>query len=72
MAGATRQAPRCVLEVTSARARSRGALHRYAAARGIAVPEEARARILACRDDAQLNAWIQRAAVAHALAEVLG
>jgi len=42
------------------------------AARGIAVPEEARARILACRDVAQLDAWIQRAAIAHALAEVLG
>jgi hypothetical protein len=30
-------------------------------ARGVRVPDEARARILACSDGAQLDAWIRKA-----------
>jgi Uma2 family endonuclease len=42
------------------------------AARGIDVPEGVRARITACRDGVQVEAWMQRARVAHRLADVLG
>ena len=40
-------------------------------ARGIAVPEVARARILAEKDMKQLNRWLERAAVALSIAEVI-
>jgi Uma2 family endonuclease len=40
-------------------------------ARGIAVPEAERARILSCRDLAQLDAWLQRAASAGSFSDVL-
>lgn len=33
-------------------------------ARGVAVPEEARVRIAECRDRAQLEVWVRRAATA--------
>jgi predicted transposase/invertase (TIGR01784 family) len=41
-------------------------------ARGIAVPEDARVRIMACQDIAQLETWLRRAATAAAVDEVLG
>jgi hypothetical protein len=41
-------------------------------ARGIAVPEDIRARILACSDLALLDSWLVRAATANALSEVVG
>jgi hypothetical protein len=41
------------------------------AARGIAVPEDARERILAQKDPACLTRWLQKAATAPSLAEVL-
>ena len=40
-------------------------------ARGIAVPEEARARILAQKDPERLERWLRRAVTAPSLAEVL-
>ena len=40
-------------------------------ARGIAVPEAARERILAQRDPERLERWLERAAVAPSIAEVL-
>ena len=39
--------------------------------RGIAVPEAARARILAQKDPERLERWVERAAVAASVAEVL-
>ena len=47
-----------------------GALLAVLAARGIPVPDEARARIEACNDAATLDRWISRAATAAALADV--
>jgi Uma2 family endonuclease len=41
-------------------------------ARGIAVPEELRSRILAGADPSTLDRWLARAAVAHLAADVLG
>lgn len=41
-------------------------------ARGIALPEPERARILACRDARQLDDWLRRAASASHLADVFG
>ena len=41
------------------------------AARGIDVPEKARARILACADLAQLDAWLARAATASSASDVV-
>ncbi|GAB2865355.1 hypothetical protein GCM10027176_78920 [Actinoallomurus bryophytorum] len=46
------------------------AVLRVLAARGIEVPEEARARISACADLRQLNAWLDRAVVATSVAEL--
>lgn len=43
---------------------------RVLAARGIEVPEEARARISACADLRQLDAWLDRASVATSVAEL--
>lgn len=40
-------------------------------ARGVAVPEPERARILACRELPQLDVWLRRAASANALSDVL-
>lgn len=40
-------------------------------ARGVDVPEEARARILGCTDLDQLDAWIRRAASADSIKDVL-
>jgi hypothetical protein len=39
--------------------------------RGIAVPEAARERILAQKDPARVERWLERAIVAASLAEVL-
>lgn len=39
--------------------------------RGIAVPDEARARILACRDGAEADVWLDRAFTATTVEEVL-
>jgi len=47
------------------------AILKVLAARGVAVGDEARARILACRDLDTLNRWISRAAVAQSIDEVL-
>ena len=41
-------------------------------ARGIAVPDAARERILAQRDLEQLERWLEKAAVASSIGEVLG
>lgn len=41
-------------------------------ARGIAVPDAARERILAQKDTERLERWLERAAVATSLAEVWG
>jgi hypothetical protein len=41
-------------------------------ARGIAVSDAARARILAQQDLDQLTRWLEKAAVASSLAEVIG
>jgi Uma2 family endonuclease len=41
-------------------------------ARGVAVPEAERARILACRDLPQIDAWLRRAASANAITDVFG
>ena len=46
------------------------AVLRVLAARGIEVPEEARARISACADLRQLDAWLDRASVATSVAEL--
>jgi Uma2 family endonuclease len=40
-------------------------------ARGVAVPEAERARIVACRDLPRIDAWLRRAASANALSDVL-
>jgi hypothetical protein len=42
------------------------------AARGVTLPEEARARIAACRDASLLERWLARAAVAGSVEDVLG
>jgi membrane protein involved in colicin uptake len=39
--------------------------------RGVAVPDAARARILAERDEGRLERWLEKAAVAGSIAEVL-
>ena len=39
--------------------------------RGLAVPDEVRERILAQREPARLERWLERAAVASSIAEVL-
>jgi hypothetical protein len=39
--------------------------------RGIAVPDAARERILAQKDQVQLKRWLERAAVASAIGEVI-
>jgi predicted transposase/invertase (TIGR01784 family) len=41
-------------------------------ARGVVVPDDARARIMTCRDIVQLETWLRRAATAAALHEVVG
>jgi hypothetical protein len=41
-------------------------------AKSIAIPEQHRARILACHDLAQLETWLRRAAVAESIADVFG
>jgi predicted transposase YdaD len=46
------------------------AVLRVLAARRIEVPEEARARISACTDLRQLDAWLDRAVVATSVAEL--
>jgi hypothetical protein len=46
------------------------AVLRVLAARRIEVPEEARARISACADLRQLEAWLDRASVATSVAEL--
>lgn len=48
------------------------ALLRILERRGIAVPDEARDRILACTDTALLDTWIDRAVAASSVEEVLG
>lgn len=48
------------------------ALLRVLAARGIAVPEELRARVLATMDVAEIDGWLERAAKAETLAAVFG
>ncbi len=45
---------------------------RFLEARGIAVDEASRQRILACTDQATLDQWLKRAVVATTAAEVLG
>jgi hypothetical protein len=40
-------------------------------ARGIEVPEDARARILACTDLAQIDAWVERAATVPSIEGLL-
>jgi hypothetical protein len=40
-------------------------------ARGIEVPEEARAQITGCTDADQLKVWVQRAATAESIEDVL-
>lgn len=40
------------------------------AARGIEVPEEAKARILACTDPEQLETWGRRAVTADAVGDI--
>ena len=40
-------------------------------ARGIAVPESARERIVGCSDLAQLDQWLTRAVTARSVAEVV-
>jgi len=40
-------------------------------ARNIPVPDDARARIVACTDIDQLDAWIRQAAIAEKLDDVL-
>lgn len=42
------------------------------AARGVAVPADARARISACRDRSQLEEWTRRAARAESIGDVIG
>jgi hypothetical protein len=42
------------------------------AARGIHVTDDLRATIMACTDAAQLDVWIQRAATANTIEDVLG
>lgn len=48
------------------------AIVRVLEARGIALDEAVRQRILACGDQARLDQWIRRAAVATTAAEVVG
>lgn len=40
--------------------------------RGIEVPSDVQARILACRDLALLDGWLERAIEAKSLADVMG
>jgi hypothetical protein len=40
--------------------------------RGAVVPDDARARIMACRDIVQLETWLRRAATAAAVDEIFG
>ncbi len=47
------------------------ALLQILAARGLEVPDDARARVLACLDLAQLDAWLARALTARSVAEVI-
>lgn len=47
-------------------------LLRVFAARGFAVPDDVRERVTSCTDVAQLEAWVDRAAVATDLKDVLG
>jgi hypothetical protein len=47
------------------------AILKFLAARGVAVPEDARAMILGCEDGAQLDTWLVRAATATTVDEVL-
>ncbi|MEZ4298325.1 MAG: Uma2 family endonuclease [Polyangiaceae bacterium] len=42
------------------------------AARGVTIPDEQRARILRCREPAQLDEWLRRAASARSAGDVLG
>ena len=46
------------------------AVLRVLAARGIEVPEDVRARICACTDTRQLDAWLDRAASADAITDL--
>jgi hypothetical protein len=48
------------------------ALLGFLRARGLAVTDEQHARILACTDAALLDRWIERAAVASSVDDVLG
>ncbi len=57
--------------VGEARGRSRAVLA-VLDARGIAVPDEARARVCACRDLDQLDSWVRRAATADSVDELFG
>jgi hypothetical protein len=50
----------------------RQALLTLLGARGFTVPEEVRARVLACADPADLTRWIARAATATTLQDVFG
>jgi hypothetical protein len=57
-----------------ARGEARGkasALLQILAARGLEIPDDARARVLGCLDLAQLDAWLARAVTATSVAEVL-
>jgi hypothetical protein len=47
------------------------ALLQILAARGLEIPDDARARVLGCLDLAQLDAWLARAVTATSVAEVL-
>ena len=47
-------------------------LLRVLAARGLAPPAQIRARVLACTDAAQLDAWGERAATANTVEDVFG
>lgn len=67
------------LEAALAKGREEGreegrvqALLAVLAARGVGVPEEARAHILGCRAADQLDVWLRRAATATRLSDVLG
>jgi hypothetical protein len=48
------------------------ALLKVLAARGVDVPDPVRAEIMACTDTDQLDAWIDRAATAQSIQDVLG
>jgi hypothetical protein len=49
-----------------------GAILRVLEARGLAVPDAVRDRILRCTDSALLERWIGRAAIAVSAADVIG